>query len=149
VGYVRRASGDPLTITTGNNLSALGYPNKRASFVSGQSVYSVSNPRDFDPGRDLYLNPAAFAIPGSFELGNTARVLDWARGWTNKSEAVSIGKRTAITERVGTLFRADIENPFNFVRWNNPVTDRSSSTFGRVTGAQAGRQIQLSLAIEF
>ena len=112
-------------------------------------MHRVSNPRDFEPARDFYFNSAAFAVPGSYDLGNTARVLDWARGWTRKSEAVSLGKRTKITERASTLLRADMENPFNFVRWNNPVADRSNANFGRVTGAQAGRQIQLSLSLEF
>lgn len=149
VAYVRRAAGDPLSVTTGNNLRALGYPNKRAHLVSGQPVHVMANPRDFDPDRDLYLNPNAFAIPGSFELGNTARVLDWARGWTSKSEAISIGKRTRVTEQVSTLFRIDVENPFNFVRWSNPVTDRSNANFGKVINTEPGRQIQLSLAVEF
>jgi hypothetical protein len=149
VAYFRRASGDALSITTGNNLGALGYPNKRANYVLGQQVYRQSDAGKFDPARDSFLNPDAFAIPGSFELGNTARVLDWARGWTNKSEALSIGKRTRINERVSTLFRADMENPFNFVRWSNPVTNRSDSNFGRVISTQLGRQIQLSLAVEF
>jgi Carboxypeptidase regulatory-like domain/TonB dependent receptor-like, beta-barrel len=149
VGYVRRASGNALSLTTGNNLGALGYPNKRANLVLGEPIYRTSDPREFDPARDFYLNPSAFAIPGSFELGTTARVLDWVRGWTNKSEAVSFGKRTKITERVGTLFRMDMENPFNFVRWSNPITNRSDSNFGRVTSMEPGRQIQLSLAIEF
>jgi hypothetical protein len=146
VGYVRRASGNALSLTTGNNLGALGYPNKRANLVLGEPIYRTSDPREFDPARDFYLNPSAF---GSFELGTTARVLDWVRGWTNKSEAVSFGKRTKITERVGTLFRMDMENPFNFVRWSNPITNRSDSNFGRVTSTEPGRQIQLSLAIEF
>ena len=39
------------------------------------------NPRDFDPARDVYLNSAAFATPSTFALGNTARVLDWVRGF--------------------------------------------------------------------
>ena len=150
VGFVRRASGNALSISVGNNLSALGYPGKRANYVAGQPVYLQSNPRDFDPGAgDLYLNSAAFAVPSSFELGNTARVLDWARGWTNKSESASIGKRTRISERVSAMLRADVENPFNFVRWGGPNTNRSNANFGKVTSASAGRVIQLNLALEF
>ncbi len=149
VVYARRASGDALSVTTGNNLSPLGYPGKRASLVAGQPVHLVSDSRSFDPAANLFLNPAAFSVPASFELGNTARVLDWARGWTKKSESISLGKRTRITERLGATLRADMENPFNFVRWSNPVTDRSNASFGRVTSTQAGRTMQLSLALEF
>lgn len=149
VAYVRAASGDPLSVTVSNNLSVLGYPNKRADYVAGQPVHITSNPRDFDPARDLFLNPAAFAIPGSYALGNTARVLDSARGWTRRSQAISIGKRTRIAEKVSAMLRADMENPFNLVRWSNPVTNRSDSKFGRVNSSEGGRTIQLSLAVEF
>ncbi len=116
VAYVRRASGAPLTITTGNNLSIMGYPSTRANYVAGQPVHLESNPREFDPPTDSYLNPNAFAVPGSYELGSTARALDWSRGGTYKNESVSIGKRTRITERFNTMLRADMENPFNS-RW--------------------------------
>src|SRR2546430_12080026 len=50
------------------------------------------SPRDFDPAVNRYLNPGAFAVPASFALGNTARELDWGRGFSQKSESVSIGK---------------------------------------------------------
>lgn len=157
VGFFRIGSGLPLVMTSQNNLAFLGFPNKRANYIGGQPVFSVSNPRDFDPrwadptglSADRYLNRNAFAVPAPYELGNTARTLDWARGWTLRNESVSIGKRTRITERVSTMLRADMENPFNFVRWNDPITNVSDANFGRVTGAQPGRLIQLSLSVEF
>lgn len=146
--YVRYASGSPLAITGGNGISALGYPNIRANYVGG-SPHKSTNPRDFDPSRDLYLNSAAFATPSTFALGNTARVLDWVRGFTAKSESVSLAKRIPITEYLRGVLRADISNPFNFVRWNNPNTNITSSNFGKVTGANAGRTIQLNATVEF
>jgi hypothetical protein len=146
--YCRYASGLGLAIGSGNPLSALGYPNIRANYVGG-SPHLTTNPRAFDPARDTYLNPAAFAAPSTFQFGNTARVLDWARGFSQKSESLSLAKRIPITERVRAVLRADAQNPFNFVRWSNPGANITSSTFGKVTGAAGGRSIQLNAAVEF
>lgn len=147
-GYMRYASGSALAITGGNGISALGYPNIRANYLGGDP-YLVTDPRAFDPARDLYLNASAFATPSTFALGNTARVLDWVRGFTAKSESVSVAKRIPLKERLRAVIRADVTNPFNFVRWNNPTTSITSSNFGKVTGANAGRSMQLNATVEF
>jgi hypothetical protein len=146
--YVRYSSGAALAMTGGNGISALGYPNIRANYLGGD-VFKTTNPRDFDPARDVYLNAAAFATPSTFALGNTARVLDWARGFTGKSESLSLAKRIPIKESVKAVVRADATNPFNFVRWSNPNTNITSSNFGKVTGASGGRTIQLNATVEF
>jgi hypothetical protein len=146
--YCRYTDGLPLTITSGDPLSALGYPNIRANYVGGDA-YGSTNPRNFNPATSLYLNAAAFAAPSEFQLGNTARALDWLRGFSGKSESLSLAKRILITERVRAILRADAQNPFNFVRWSNPGTNITSSTFGKVTAAAAGRTIQLNATIEF
>ena len=147
-GYVRYASGAPLAVTSTNPLASFGFPNIRANYVEG-SGFLVTNPREFDPARDRYLDRTAFAAPSTFQLGNTARVLDWLRGFTQKSEAISVAKRIPITERVRAIVRADAQNPFNFVRWNNPNTTITSADFGRVTGAAGGRSMQLNATLEF
>jgi hypothetical protein len=146
--YVRYTSGPALAITSTNPLSALGYPGIRANYVGGDTRL-VTNPREFEPAIDRYLNRAAFAAPSTFQLGNTARVLDWVRGFTQKSESLSIAKRIAITERVHAVLRADAQNPFNFVRWNSPNTNITSADFGRVTGAAGGRALQLNATVQF
>ena len=146
--FCRYTDGLPLAITSGNPLAAFGYPNIRADYT-GRPVYLKTNPRDFNPATDTYLNAAAFAAPPTFHLGNTARVLDWVRGFSQKSESVSLAKSVPLNERLRGVLRADAQNPFNFVRWNNPNTDTGSSLFGKVTGAAAGRSIQLGLALEF
>ncbi len=148
-GYARVNSGAALAITSSNNLGALGYAGKRASYVAGQPVHLDSNPRDFDPATSRYLNVDAFSIPAAYELGNTARVLDWARGWTSRSESMSLRKRIPIGERARLVTRADADNPFNFVRWSNPNTTRGDANFGKVTNASAGRRIQLNMSLEW
>ena len=146
--FCRYTDGLPLAITSGNPLAALGYPGIRANYLGGP-VYGQTNPRDFDPARDAYLNAAAFAAPSTFQLGNTARVLDWVRGFSQKSESVSISKTVPVKERVRAVLRADVQNPFNFVRWSNPNTNITSSLFGKVTSAAAGRSVQLGVWLEF
>lgn len=146
--FCRYTDGLPLTITSGNPLAALGYPSVRANYIGG-SVYGSTTRGGFDPSQDVYLNAAAFAAPATFSLGNTSRVLDWVRGFSQKSEAVSLAKSIRIRERFRGTLRAEAQNPFNFVRWNNPATNVTSSLFGKVTGAAAGRAIQLSLTLEF
>lgn len=147
-GYCRYNSGSAMAITGGNAISALGYPSIRANYVGGE-VYKTTNPREFDPAIHLYLNSAAFATPSTYALGNTARVLDWVRGFTGKSESLSLAKRFFFGEKVRGMLRADAQNPFNFVRWSNPNTSITSSNFGKVTGAAGGRTIQLGASIEF
>ncbi len=147
-GFCRYTSGAALAITGGNGISSLGYPSIRANYLGG-NVYKTTNPRDFDPATSVYLNSAAFATPSTFQLGNTARVLDWVRGFTGKSESLSLAKRIPINERFRAVLRADAQNPFNFVRWGNPNTNITSSNFGRVTSASGGRTIQLGASIEF
>lgn len=147
-GFCRYASGAPLAITGGNGISSLGYPNIRANYLGGD-VYKTTSPRDFDPATSVYLNSAAFATPSTFQLGNTARVLDWVRGFTGKSESLSLAKRIPLGERFRGVLRADAQNPFNFVRWGNPNTNITSSNFGKVTSASSGRTIQLGASVEF
>jgi hypothetical protein len=146
--FCRYTDGLPLAIVSGNSLAAFGYPGVRANYVGGPA-YAKTNPRDFNPAVDVYLNAAAFAAPSTFQLGNTARVLDWVRGLSQKSESVSIARQVPLKERLHAVLRADVQNPFNFVRWSNPNTNITSSLFGRVTAAAGGRSIQLGLALEF
>ena len=146
--YCRYGDGLPLAITSGNPLASFGYPSIRANYVGGPAHLKTDR-HSFDPARDAYLNAAAFAAPGTFQLGNTARVLDWVRGFSQKSEAVSVAKSVRLHENVRTVVRADVQNPFNFVRWNNPNTNITSSLFGKVTGAAPGRSIQLAVSLEF
>jgi hypothetical protein len=87
--------------------------------------------------------------PPLYEFGNTAPTLDWVRGFTQKAESLSLGKSFPIKERLHGQFRADINNPFNFVRWSNPNGSFTSADYGRVTGSAEGRKIQLYLSIDF
>jgi len=149
-GFLRYQSGNALSIGGGNNtLSTLGYNGKTANYLGGATTLAT-NPRDFEPSKDRYLNAAAFGIPGQFAFGNLAPTLDWLRGFTVKSESVQLSKNTRINERMGLELSLDLANPFNFHRWLNPSTSISDSlNFGRVTGAGNGRAAQISANLKF
>lgn len=146
-GSVQRQSGQPLSITAGTAMAQFGFPVVRANYLGGQDVYASAV--RFDPAKDRYLNSAAFASPSPFQFGNTSRVLNWVRGPAIASEALSLQRKIVLTERVGALLRADATNPFNFVRWNNPNTNVSDSSFGVISSAQPGRVVQLTLQLSF
>jgi hypothetical protein len=148
-GFWTVASGNPLSVIVGNNLTALGYPGKRADYVGGSPVHMVTSSGSFDWTKDRFLNPAAFTTPPSYGFGNTARVLDWSRGWTYKSESLSLRKEMKVLEKYTMLARLEAQNPFNFHRWGDPITNLSDANFGRVTTVAPGRTLQVYLGLEF
>lgn len=149
VFFLQRASGTPLSITTTNNLSQFGYVTKRANVVDGQPLTLKTDSSSFDPAVDRFVNPAAFQNPATYGFGNTARTLDWLRGWRLSSEAASINKTFRFHDRGSLKLGADFNNPFNFVRWSNPITNVNASNFGMVSAVNPGRQVQLSVQVLF
>ena len=147
-GFVRRASGLALSIAASNHLIPLGFY-RRANLIPGQPIHVSTNAGEFDPAADRFLNPSAFSEPELFRLGNTARNLDWARGWPQKRESIAISKLTPINDSMLLEFRAESNNPFNLVRWGAPVTNISDSDFGRIGNAGRGRSLQLTLSLKF
>jgi hypothetical protein len=147
-GSLRYQSGNALAITASNNLSQLGYGIKYADRVNGVDVYQDSR-KDFDPATDRYLSNAAFAAPAAFALGNTGGPVDYVRGFTQKSEALSLMRQFRIGDH-RLDFGLDALNPFNFVRWNDPNTNISSGAqFGSVTSTQGSRTLQLNVSYSF
>lgn len=146
---LERGAGTPLTITGANNLSSFGY-GARANLVQGVPLTINTSGSNFNPATDTYINSKAFSNPSSFGIGNTARTLGWLRGFQTASESGAINKKFNIfRERAKMKIGADFSNPFNFVRWNNPVTSLLASNFGKVTGSYPGRRIQFTAEIQF
>ncbi|PYS13571.1 MAG: hypothetical protein DMG15_10755, partial [Acidobacteria bacterium] len=117
-GFVRYADGVPLTIAgAGGLLGQLGY-GQWASAVAGVSPYATTNPRDFSPAVNRYLNAAAFTLTTGFNFGNLAPNPSWIRGFTSKSESLTAGRIFRVRERLTFDFSVDATNPFNFHRWN-------------------------------
>ena len=60
-----------------------------------------------------------------------------------------IAKRTPITERINTEFRAEFYNTWNHTEFTNPDGNFSSSTFGLVLNTRPPRVMQFGLKILF
>jgi hypothetical protein len=97
-----------------------------------------------------YLNPAAFAVPLSFQLGNMPRSWSAIRGPINFDDNASFIKQFPIHEQLGVEFRAEAFNVFNMVEFGLPNAQFNSSTFGQITTqANLPRNLQLALKVHF
>jgi hypothetical protein len=149
VFFIERGTGAPLSVSAANTLGAYGIGAKRANLNPGVPLTINTSMGSFNPATDRFVNPAAFSSPSTFALGTTPTYMDWLRGWGVRSESASINKNLRIVERLTMKFGADFQNPFNLVRWANPVTSLTASNFGMVTGSNPGRRVQLNLSFEF
>jgi hypothetical protein len=99
-------SGRPINIVTSNDNSNRFYFNQRPNIVPGVNpILSNRNPGDG------YLNQEAFSQPADGTFGNVGRDSVYGPRYSNVD--FSINKETAITERVGVQFRAEVFNLFN------------------------------------
>ena len=104
----------------------------------------------FQPGRDLWINPAAFVAPPPFTFGNAPRT--FGRGPALATTDASLLKDFKIVEATNLQFRAEALNVFNHANLANPNTLFGNGAFGQVTGLQSGNQsriLQLALHLSF
>ncbi|WP_047488711.1 TonB-dependent receptor [Terriglobus sp. TAA 43] len=99
-----------------------------------------------------YLNPAAFTLPTSFQLGNVPRSWSAIRGPLNFSNDASVVKRFVIHDQVGLELRAEAFNVLNKVQFSNPNATVNSgvTTFGFITSqANLPRNVQIAAKLRF
>jgi hypothetical protein len=151
-GLHRIQSGSPLVFTMGTDVAQNGIlqPNGQyALLVPGATADDVR--RHHDSRADMvtaYFNTAAFvplnSVPRGI-YGNAERGLIYGPNDVNTDLAVL--RYIDITPDVRLQLRGEFFNAFNQVNFNNPNTTLNSSTFGRISGAAAGRVIQLAAKI--
>jgi hypothetical protein len=90
---------------------------------------------------------SAFPAPLPGQDGNLGRTTYRGPGFAQVD--LSLAKTFSITERFKAKLRADAFNAFNRVNLNNPVTDLSNANFGKSTGTNTPRLIQLGLRVSF
>ena len=141
-------SGLPLSLSVVNTLpifNGLLRPNA----AGGVPQRGAIGAGGFDPGRDRWINPAAFVAPAAFTFGNTSRYVN-LRGPMNLSESLAILKDTAIGERMKLQFRTEFSNPANRVVFSSPVTNLSDPAFGQIQSQSNNpRNIQFGLKLMF
>jgi hypothetical protein len=151
--------GLPLNITLSRSASALPdqlNKNQRPNLIPGASVYPA-NKSPFN-----WLNYAAFTVPANGTWGTLGR--NAARGPGHWQIDPALSKRFALTERVGTTFRAEAFNIFNHAQYGKPAINWAPATtvpnpnnYGVITsayntntaGSGGPRDLQFSLKVDF
>jgi hypothetical protein len=147
-------AGLPVNITVDRASSALpdgNNANQRPNYVSGAPL---TPPAGSTP--NLWINPAAFAVPAKGTWGNLGRnAFNGPALWQIDT---ALAKRVTVTERVSAQFRAECFNLLNRAQYGNPAADISApASFGRITtlintgptGGGTPRQFQLALRLQF
>jgi hypothetical protein len=146
-GIHQYSAGVPVILFANNTLplfsSAL-----RPDAVEGQA--RRTEVADFDPAVDRWINPAAFAVPGAFRLGTSARSHTDLRAPNFYNENFGLLKKVPLGERVLVTFRAEFFNALNRTVFGAPQNNVSNAQFGRITSqANAPRQGQMALRLDF
>ncbi len=150
-GIVTARTGTPFSVSisrTAGTVPSGQTQNQRADYLGGD-VYVANK------GPDLWLNPAAFALPATGTYGNSGR--NRFRGPNLWQTDLGISKKFRVSESVNLDFRTELFNLFNRAQYGNPINARNNSTFGRIlvtandgaTGTGTSRQLQFMLRLNF
>jgi hypothetical protein len=144
-GIHQYQSGRPIALTANNTLPLFN------SALRPDAIPGVERTRTVnDPLADLWINPAAFAIPTGFRFGTAARAYSDLRAPGFLNESFGLIKRTPLREGLNLTFRAEFFNVFNRTVFGAPVGNVSAGNFGRVSSqANTPRQGQLALRLDF
>jgi hypothetical protein len=139
-GIVKVLSGTPLTITSGLDNAFTGTDDQRPNQV-------LASP--YAPVRSLnqWLNPAAFVQPALGTYGNMGPRNIAGPGFVGIDMGLS--RKFPVREGQSIEFRAEAFNVPNHLNPGNPVTNFSSSTFGRIQSADDPRILQFALKYIF
>ncbi len=144
-GITTLSTGSPFNILSGVDSNLDGIATDRPDRIGDPSL---GGGRSRAQKISQYFNIAAFAAPhANTPYGNSPRNPLIGPGYVNTD--ISAFKRFAIYEKSDLLFRGEVFNAFNNVNLNNPNGTLGSSQFGKITGADTPRIVQLALKFEF
>ena len=145
-------SGTPITITTSNTLSTVGFavlePNRVPGSVAGYSSGTAEqNAREGKP----WFNTAAYTVPASYTIGDAARNYTDLRRDPYRNVNISMARNFSLREGWRAQFRGEFINALNQVVFGTPGRDVTTpSTFGIITTqGNTPRTVQLVLRITF
>jgi len=112
------------------------------------------NPELGNPGPSLWYNPAAFAQPADFTMGDASRTNPTLRNPGSQNYDLSINKRVALGVERAVEFNASEFNFLNHANWNDPdpmIGPASAPNIdaGHIIGSRGGRVIQLGMRFSF
>ena len=136
-------TGTPFGVGGGGPIPLFGGGN-RPNRVAGVEPLTGISHGSFDPGRDLYLNVAAFSQPAAFTLGSAAPNYGDMRTFGLRNENISVLKNFQVAEGHNLQLRAEFFNAFNRVNFGGPSANLNApATYGKITSAGPPRSIQL------
>jgi len=94
-----------------------------------------------------WMNPAAFATPLPFTLGNVSRTVPGILGPGSVTFDSMVAKNFSIGERWRAQFRWELFNTFNTPQFGLPNQDLGGGSFGNVVGAGGRRIMQFGLKL--
>jgi hypothetical protein len=111
------------------------------------------DPRVSNPGPSQWFNPAAFAQPADFTLGDGPRTISDLLGPGYNRLDISLDKRMPVGSS-SLDFNFTAFNFLNHANWNYPDTTIGPASApnidaGRIIGSQGGRVIQIGLILSF
>jgi hypothetical protein len=138
-GIVEFQSGQPLAVTQPNN--TFGFTEAQRPNTTGQPVHAGTQTLA------EWFNTGAFSLAPDYTLGDSSRFPLQGPGLENWDLALQ--RNFMITEHAKLQFRGEFFNAFNHANFNNPNGNVASSSFGAISGAQAGRVTELVLRLFF
>jgi hypothetical protein len=148
-GVLRLAVGTPVSLFAANTLAAYGFGAQRPNITS-ESALRLDNRTP-----EQWFNTDAATVPGTFEIGNSPRVLDAVRMDGINNIDVSLAKHFDLTERLNLQIRAEFFNITNTPVFGLPISGpqitAGSGSFGTVTNTfmTGPRQVQFGLKLSF
>lgn len=147
-GLTTWRNGAPLIIRPLFNRTGGIVNNLRVNVVPG------ANPKAEEQSPQQWFNPAAFAQPGDFTLGNASRTHPSLRGPSDQFHHLSLTKRIELSGDTSLELVTEAFNFPNHANLNDPDTrigPESSPNLnaGKIIGSTGGRVMQLGLRILF
>ncbi|MBL8219975.1 MAG: hypothetical protein JNL62_12140 [Bryobacterales bacterium] len=147
-GVTTLISGEPVALrpqfnNTGNVVDALNV-----------NVVTGVDPHVPNSGPELWFNPAAFAQPADFTIGNASRTHPTLRMPASQNHDLAVNKRIPLgTEKSVELSMVGL-NFVNHANWTDPDTmigpaSAPNVNAGKIIGSRGGRVIQLGMRFSF
>jgi hypothetical protein len=144
------------TVRGGAPLRIVPYFNRTGGIVSSLRVNVVPgvDAHVENPSADQWFNPAAFAQPDDFTLGNASRTHPSLRSPGEQFHHLSMTKRIPVYQDTSLEFVAESFNFPNHANLNDPDTrigpaSSPNLNAGKIIGSTGGRVMQLGLRVLF
>lgn len=142
-GIVRSQTGGPIGVTQSSALKG-----SRPDYVGGEAVFGDYRETLVYFDRSVFRAVPIVRASGAPERpGNLGRnALLGPGSW---SVDLALSKNLALTERFRLQVRADLFNALNHTNYGGPSSNLNAGNFGRITGTQGARTMQLNARLSF